>query len=137
MVAEITKVPDPTPLVLFGIPFHDVTFDEAVAWSVARMKAGRPSYIATANVDFIMQAWADPELQRILLEADLVIADGAPIVWASGKFGPKLRERVTGSDITPMLAAACAKESLRIFLLGGGTGVAERQRRFCAIEIQA
>lgn len=126
MVNEATNPPDPPTFVLFGIPFHDVTFEEAVAWAVARMKSGKPSFIATANVDFLMQAWRDPELHRILLEADLVIADGAPIVWASRLFGPRLRERVTGSDITPMLATACARENLRVFLLGGGPGVAEK-----------
>ncbi len=116
----------PRTLVLFGVPFHDVTFAEAIAWCVARMKSGPPACLATANVDFLMQATRDPELQRILLEADLVVADGMPIVWASGRFGPPLRERVTGSDLAPMLAAACAREGLRIFLLGGSPGVAEK-----------
>ena len=116
----------PRSLLIFGVPFHDVTFDEAVAWCVDRMKNGPPSCMATANVDFLMQAACDPELQRILFDADLVIADGMPIVRASGKFGPALRERVTGSDITPMLAAACAREGLRVFLLGGAPGVAEK-----------
>lgn len=117
---------NPRPLVLFGVPFHDVTFAETLEWCVARMRSGVPACMATANVDFLMQATRDPELQRILLEADLVIADGQPIVTLSGKFGPPLRERVTGSDLTPMLAAACAREGLRIFLLGGAPGVAEK-----------
>ena len=115
----------PPAYVLFGIPFHDVTFDEAVTWAVDRMRTGAPGYIATANVDFLMQAWSDPELQRILLEADLVLADGMPIVWASRWFGPRLRERVTGSDLVPLIAEACARERLRLFLLGGAPGVAE------------
>lgn len=116
----------PRSLVLFGVPFHDVTFEETLAWCVARMRSGPPACLATANVDFLMQATQDPELQRILLEADLVIADGQPIVTLSGKFGPPLRERVTGSDLTPMLAAACAREGFRVFLLGGASGVAEK-----------
>lgn len=116
----------PPARVLFGIPFHDVTFTEAVAWCVARMESGRPGYVATANVDFLMQAWRDPELQRILLEADLVVADGQPIVWASRFFGPRLRERVTGSDLVPMLATACAGTRHSMFLLGGAEGVAGR-----------
>lgn len=117
---------NPRALVLFGIPFHDVTFEETLAWCVARMRGGPPACLATANVDFLMQATQDPELQRILLEADLVIADGQPIVTLSGKFGPPLRERVTGSDLTPLLAAACAREGFRVFLLGGAPGVAEK-----------
>ncbi len=115
----------PPAYALFGVPFHDVTFDETVDWAVERMKSGPPGYLATANVDFLTQAWRDPELQRILLEADLVVADGMPIVWAARRFGPRLRQRVTGSDLVPRLAAACARERLRVFLLGGGPGVAD------------
>jgi N-acetylglucosaminyldiphosphoundecaprenol N-acetyl-beta-D-mannosaminyltransferase len=120
---------DPLPEVrlIFGVPFHDVTFEETVAWCVDRMKhRGPPACIATANVDFLLQARRDPELQRILFEADLVLADGMPIVWASRFVGPRLRERVTGSDLTPLLAEACAREGWRMFFLGGAPGVAER-----------
>jgi N-acetylglucosaminyldiphosphoundecaprenol N-acetyl-beta-D-mannosaminyltransferase len=117
---------DPRSVVVFGHRFHDVTFEEAVSWAVSRMKSGPPSYMATVNLDFVMQARRDPEMQRILLEADLVTADGDPLVRTSGLFGPRLRQRVTGSDLVPMLAGACACEGLKIFLLGGAEGVAER-----------
>lgn len=122
----LTQPPAPRSLVLFGVPFHDVTFEETIAWCVARMRSGPPACLATANVDFLMQATRDPELQRILLESELVIADGMPIVWASKRLGPPLRQRVTGSDLTPLLAAACAREGFRVFLLGAGPQVAER-----------
>lgn len=113
-------------IVLFGILLHNVTFSDAIAWSVSRIRSGQPAVIATVNVDFVMQAWQDAELHRILLEADLVLADGAPLVGLSSLFGPRLRERVTGSDLTPLLAKECAKEQFKVFLLGGQPGVAER-----------
>lgn len=123
----VTPTPHaPQTLVLFGVPFHDVTFEETLEWCVRRMRSGRPACIATANVDFLMQATRDPELQRILLEADLVIADGMPIVWLARRFGPALRQRVTGSDLSPMLATVCARKGLGVFLLGGAPGVAEK-----------
>jgi N-acetylglucosaminyldiphosphoundecaprenol N-acetyl-beta-D-mannosaminyltransferase len=115
-----------TPLVVLGIPFHDVTFAEAVDWCVERMHSGRPGYVATANLDFVMQSRRDPELQRILLEADLVVADGAPLIWMSGLFGPRLRERVTGSDLTPLLAEACRDNGFSVFGLGAAPGVAQK-----------
>jgi N-acetylglucosaminyldiphosphoundecaprenol N-acetyl-beta-D-mannosaminyltransferase len=127
-------------LVILGIPFHDVTFAQAVDWSVQRMRSGRPGYIATANVDFVMQSRRDPELQRILLEADLVVADGSPLIRLSGLFGPKLRERVTGSDLTPLLAGACRDQGLSIFALGAAPGVAgkamdELQKRYPGLKV--
>ena len=135
-----TTATAPMPLVLFGVPFHNVSFNEAVAWAVTRMRSGKPGYIATANLDFVMQAWRDPELQRILLEADLVVADGQPLVRFSSLFGPRLKERVTGSDLAPMLAEACRDQGLKPYLLGAGPGVAQRageelQRRYPGLEI--
>ena len=120
---------EPEAVVLLGVLFHNVTFDDALRWALRRMREGRPSVIATVNVDFVMQAWKDAELHETLMEADLVVADGAPIVALSSKFGPRLRQRVTGSDLTPMLARACAQENLGVFLLGARPGVAQKAAR--------
>lgn len=121
-----SNVLDPPPLVLLGIPFHNLTFAEAVEWVLNRIETGQPGYIATANLDFLQRAWKDPELQRILIEASLVIADGMPIVKMSRYLGPKLKERVTGSDLTPMLAEAASENACSIFALGAAPGVADQ-----------
>lgn len=111
------------PLVLFGVPFHNVTFDDTIDWVRERVRQRQPSYIVTANVDFLTQAWGDPELQRILIEADLVVADGMPIVKASSLFGPALKERVTGSDLTPMLGKTAVADGMSIYCFGGADEV--------------
>ncbi|MDH3981908.1 MAG: WecB/TagA/CpsF family glycosyltransferase [Kiritimatiellaceae bacterium] len=114
------------PLVIYGVPFHNVAFEEAIDWIVARVRSGRPANIATANLDFVTKAWSDPELQRILIDADLVLADGFPIVKLAPFFGPKLKGRITGSDLTPMLAKRAAKEGMSIYGLGSAQGIAEK-----------
>ena len=111
---------------VLGIPFKDVDFGDVLEWVKRRIRSRRPGYIATANLDFIMQAWRDPEQQRILLEADLVVADGIPIVWLSRLMGFGLKERVTGSDLVPKLAELCAREGFSLYGLGGAPGVAEK-----------
>ena len=116
----------PIPLAIFGVPFHNVTFEEAVDWVVERVRSGRPANIATANLDFVTRAWNDPELQRLLIDADLVIADGFPIVKLSPFFGPRLKDRVTGSDLTPLLAERAANEGFRVYGLGSADGVAKK-----------
>ncbi len=116
----------PQTAVVLGIPFNDVSFEDAVEWTRQRVLSRQPAYIATANMDFIMQAWRDPELQRILFEADLVVADGIPIVWLSRLLGPGLKGRVTGSDLVPLLAKLAAREGFSLFCLGGAPGVAEK-----------
>ena len=119
----------PPPLVLFGVPFHNVTLDESLAWIAARAKSGRSCQIVTTNLDFILQAWRDPEMHRIHYEADLVVADGWPPVAFSKFFGPRLKERVAGSDIVPRLASVARDHGLSIYALGGKPGVAQEAMR--------
>ena len=114
------------PLTIFGVPFHNVDFDEAVEWVVDRVRSGRPANIVTANLDFVTKAWHDPELQRLLIDADLVIADGFPIVKLSPFFGPRLKNRVTGSDLVPKLAERAAREGFSVYGLGSADGVARQ-----------
>lgn len=78
----------------------------------------RPHYIATANVDFLAHAQHDAELRRILLNANLVLCDGTPLVWASRLLGNPLPERVAGSDLMPHLLDAAARKKYRLFFLG-------------------
>lgn len=113
-----TQLLEPKSVVILGVPFHDVTMDETLAQIDRLVAAGRPRYIATANLDFAAQASKDVELQRILLEANLVLCDGTPLVWASRWLDAPLRERVAGSDLVPVLASHCAKRGHRLFLLG-------------------
>ena len=117
---------EPRTIVLLGIPFHDLTMSETLDWIGHLIQQRRPSYFVTANLDFAAQASQDIELQRILVEAELVLCDGAPLLWISKLTGRPLRERVAGSDLIPKLAARAALEGWRIFLLGGDSESLQR-----------
>jgi N-acetylglucosaminyldiphosphoundecaprenol N-acetyl-beta-D-mannosaminyltransferase len=112
------------PIGLLGVPFENITQQEAVDRIEAMIASGRPHYVVTANVDFLVQARRDVELRRILLAADLVLCDGTPLLWASRWLGNPLPERVAGSDVTPRIIAAAARKGQRLFLLGAQPGVA-------------
>jgi UDP-N-acetyl-D-mannosaminuronic acid transferase (WecB/TagA/CpsF family) len=90
---------------MLGVPFDKVTMADTLRIIGEMILSKRPHYLATANVDFAVQALRDVELQRILAEADLVLCDGMPLVWASRLLGNPLPERVTGSDLVPLLLA--------------------------------
>jgi N-acetylglucosaminyldiphosphoundecaprenol N-acetyl-beta-D-mannosaminyltransferase len=112
------------PIALFGVPFDHVTVRQTLARFDAMIASRQPHYVVTANVDFVVQAHRDVELRRILLEADLVLCDGTPLLWASRWFGNPLPERVAGSDLAPALIRHAADHGHSIFLLGAGPGVA-------------
>lgn len=107
------------PVSILGVPFDPVTGDEALARIAGMVEAGEPRYVVTPNVDFLVQARADADLHRILCEADLVLCDGQPLVWASRWLGNPLPERVAGADLAPRLMAQAARRGHRVFLLGG------------------
>jgi D,D-heptose 1,7-bisphosphate phosphatase len=67
----------------------------------------------------------DAGLQAINTRAAFIVADGAPLVWASRWQGSPLPERVAGSDLIFELSAEAAKQGHRLFFLGGHLGVAE------------
>lgn len=107
------------PIAILGVPFDNVTMQETVDTIAAMIESREPHYLATANVDFVVQALEDVELRRILFDAHLVLCDGMPLVWASRRLGNPLRERVTGSDLVPRLLAEAEKRGWRVFFLGG------------------
>ena len=120
---------------ILGIPVDNLTFDQAIE-SIFELvdrfaRDHQAKYVATVNVDFIVNtvSWLPnrfrhPELITILRKADLVTADGMPVVWAARLLGTRLKERVTGADLVPGLAKACALRGRSIYLLGGKGDVA-------------
>ncbi len=59
-------------------------------------------------------------------EADLILADGMPLVWASRLQKTPLPGRVPGSALVSSLSAEAASVGASIFLLGGTPGAASR-----------
>lgn len=125
-----------------GIPVDNLSLLQAIDRIVdmATNPEGRTHLVSTLNVDFLVNSLGyafsrprHPELLNVLRTSDLVTADGFPIIWLSKIIGKPLKQRVTGSDLTPGLAQRAAKEGLSLFLLGGGDGVAAA----AGLELQA
>src|SRR5471030_3153538 len=111
------------PIAILGVSFDPMTLISAVDRIEAMIAARRPHYVVTPNVDFLVQAQRDAELHQILAQADLVLCDGKPLVWASRWLGNALPGRVAGSDLAPVLLQRAAERGWKIFLLGGADGV--------------
>ena len=62
-------------------------------------------------------------MRAIYEEADIVVADGMPVVWASSLLGAPLPERIAGIDLMHAVARALAARGGSVFLLGGDPGV--------------
>lgn len=84
-------------------------------------------YVVTPNVDHVLMLQENELFRSSYAGAELVLADGNPIVWASRLLNKPLPGTVTGSDLVPSVMRAFndAQEKLSVFLLGAGPGVAE------------
>jgi len=140
VIAIERRRPGPPAIAILGVPFDPLTMAQAMAEIQGMIASRRPHYVVTANVDFLVQARRDEELRHILAEADLVLCDGMPLVWASRWLGNPLPERVAGADLVPQLIQAAAEKGYRLFFLGGKPDVAAQavsklQRQFCGLVI--
>lgn len=134
---------------LFGMQIDALRLPDAVdrvlQWCDQPTGAGC-RYVVTPNVDHAVLYQRSAAMRQAYQGASLVLADGAPVVWASRLLGRSLPGRVAGSDLAPALLREAArwstprKRPLRLFLLGAAPGVAERAKAsihatYCGVEV--
>ena len=111
---------------IIGAPFDAVSFDETVECIRQAVLQEKRLQVVPGNIDFVMKARRDSIFAEELARADLVIADGVPIVWAASLLGTPLRGRVSGTDLVLSCAAVSADTGAAVALIGGMPGVADR-----------
>lgn len=111
---------------IMSIPIHAVTMKEAVAYAETLVDEEKANIIATANAEMIMLAQKDDELKDILQHADMVVPDGAGVLWAGRELNKIFPERVTGADYAEELLKTAKEKNWRVYFLGGNAGVAEK-----------
>lgn len=109
-----------------GFCFDSLSEEEVVGHIVSELSAGRGGWLVNPNTDVLRAAVREVELGNLVRSADLVVADGQPLVWASRLQGTPLPQRVAGSDLIHTLSAAAWRNRVRVLLVGGNAGVAER-----------
>lgn len=118
--------PQALPLIrLMGVEIHAITEREAIGHILAELDAGRGGMTVTPNLDHLRRCNSDMQFAAMVAEAEMVVADGMPLIWASRLAGCALPQRVAGSDLILTLSAAAADAGRSIFLLGGAPGTAE------------
>jgi N-acetylglucosaminyldiphosphoundecaprenol N-acetyl-beta-D-mannosaminyltransferase len=109
-----------------GVPLHPFTMETVIRHLIDGSSAGQGGYVVTPNLDNLFAVSHDSELRERALAAEVRVADGMPLVWASRIKGDPLPGRVAGSDLILELAGEIARSSKRLFLLGGEPGTADR-----------
>ena len=121
-----TEYDSPKAIRILDVQVHSTTTEETLRMARQFMAEPRLHQIATVNPEFVMTAQDNPEFRRVLNQADLCIPDGIGLLMAGRWLGTPLRERVAGSDLVYDLAAECAQQGWKLFLLGAAPGVADQ-----------
>ena len=114
---------------ILGCPFDAISFSEAETEIRQAISDGRAMQIVPGNIDMVMKSKYSHPFAQKLWGADLVIADGKPIVWAASLLGNPIRGRVSGTDLVWSCAMLSAKTGCAVALIGGMGDVAARAAR--------
>ena len=125
---------------IWGTDFARLTMRETIELADQVVRARRPEYFVTANLNYLMLTEQHPRLSEINQRSIAVLADGSPIVRRSRRLAHPLPGRVTGADLIVELARMSADNGYRIFFLGAAPGVAraaadELLRQFPQLQI--
>ena len=118
--------PRPAQIMLMGVPIDGFTLRGLVPHLVTQSQQRLGGYLMTPNLDNMRTLTQDPAVLARAMAADIRVADGMPLIWASRLQGTPLPERVAGSDVIWELAGELARTGKSLFLLGGQPGTAER-----------
>jgi N-acetylglucosaminyldiphosphoundecaprenol N-acetyl-beta-D-mannosaminyltransferase len=88
--------------------------------------------VIPVNPEMVIAARSNPEFRRAINEAGLALPDGTGVLLATRLQGLGPAERVAGADAVQEIARIAARDSLGLFLLGAGPGVAEEAGRALA-----
>jgi len=111
---------------VLGCPFDAISFSDTVAWIKRAVLENKRLQVVPGSIDFVMKAKRDPKFAEELWRADLVIADGVPIVWAASLLGDPICGRVSGTDLVWHCADVSAETGCAVALIGAMPGVALR-----------
>lgn len=111
---------------VLGLPFDSLNLDKAVAVIESSIENRRRCFLSTPNLNFVMQAHFNRLFYESVLESDLVIADGMPIVLIARMLGLPIPERVAGSSLFEALLDKPRARPIRVFFFGGQGDAAQK-----------
>lgn len=118
-------------VLVLGMPIAVITEHGLLERVAAGLDAGYGGWIVTANLDVVMHFAHDATAREAYQAADIRIADGMPLVWASRLTREPLPERVTGATLASSLVELAARKGVPVMFLGGAAGTAEAAAERC------
>lgn len=116
-------------MLLGKISVNTYTQQEALKAIELLVRANNGGMVFTPNVDHVVLAEDDESFAKAYNNANICLADGMPIVWASYFLGNKILERVSGSDLLLPLMRRAYENDWSVYFLGSSEAVLKKTIR--------
>jgi N-acetylglucosaminyldiphosphoundecaprenol N-acetyl-beta-D-mannosaminyltransferase len=110
---------------MFGVPISALTMEQVVSLVDDTIARRATLLLGVVNAAKLVNMRRDKRLRKAVLAADMILADGVAVVWASRLLGRRLPERVTGIDLMHEMLQRGTDRHYRVFCLGATDEVLE------------
>jgi N-acetylglucosaminyldiphosphoundecaprenol N-acetyl-beta-D-mannosaminyltransferase len=110
---------------IFGVPISKMSMKQTVAYLTNAIENRLAHQVITANPIMVMSAVENREYLAIMGQAELIVPDGAGVVWAANYVGEPVAERVAGYDLLHELMKVGETRQWKVYMLGASTEVIE------------
>jgi len=113
---------------LLGLPLDMVDITDAAHQVQSAAVHRTPCFVTTPNLNFLIACRTDTQFRNSVINSDLSLIDGMPLVWMARLLGIPVRGRVAGSDMFEQLRTGLPNR-ISVYFFGGIDGVAEKACR--------
>lgn len=114
---------------VLGLPFDVVDLNRSVTLIEEAIEQNTHCFLSTPNLNFAIAAQSDTAFFNSVVDSDLSVTDGMPLVWVAKLLGVPIKERVAGSTLFDELSCRSRNKKIRVYFFGGQQGVAERAHK--------
>jgi N-acetylglucosaminyldiphosphoundecaprenol N-acetyl-beta-D-mannosaminyltransferase len=114
---------------ILGMRVDETDYDSFLAQVLEWTQTPVSRYACVSTVHMAMVCHDDPTFQAIVNGADMVAADGMPVIWTGQTMGLKRLQRVFGPTITVKLCELAARHGIPIGFYGSTPEVIDKMSR--------
>ena len=101
-----------------NIPIDALTMSQTLEKVENAITLNKQIHHTVVNAGKVVMMQTDKELEKSVIDADIINADGQAIVWAANLLGYKLPERVSGIDLMEELVKRSFEKGYKCYFFG-------------------
>jgi N-acetylglucosaminyldiphosphoundecaprenol N-acetyl-beta-D-mannosaminyltransferase len=110
---------------VLGLPFDAIDLSQTANEIISAIDERRPCILTTPNLNFLCAAQTNIAFRESVINSDLSIVDGFPIVLVAALLDIPIPERVAGSNLVEYLYNRKTTSPTKVFFFGGKEGTGE------------